>query len=224
GAALVADPEARELPRRHPRPDLQLPARPAGDPARGSDPAELPAGDLLHPHAPRAAARPRPDRRRPALLPPRRPGAEPARGAVGAELPGADTAAEGRAGGPHLPGRAPHLPRPLATRLMGLDADPRRAAPPRTLSGDVVATVAAFGIVAILGIGLVGGFRASPWLDDTWYFWLPKGRALDLAGLDPRLWTPQPALHMLFGHDYESLTFIRPDNPLWWSILLNLDM
>jgi len=111
-----------------------------------------------------------------------------------------------------------------ARRFVRLDADPRRAAPPRTLSGDVVATVAAFGIVAILGIGLVGGFRASPWLDDTWYFWLPKGRALDLAGLDPRLWTPQPALHMLFGHDYESLTFIRPDNPLWWSILLNLDM
>jgi hypothetical protein len=111
-----------------------------------------------------------------------------------------------------------------ASRFVRLDADPRPARPPRTLTGDVVVTAAAFGIVAILGIGLVGGFRASPWLDDTWYFWLPKGRALDLVGLDPRLWTPQPALHMIFGHDYESLTFIRPDNPLWWSILLNLDM
>jgi hypothetical protein len=29
---------------------------------------------------------------------------------------------------------------------------------------------------------------------------------------------------MVFGNDYESLWFIRPDNPLWWSILLNLDM
>ena len=29
---------------------------------------------------------------------------------------------------------------------------------------------------------------------------------------------------MLFGNDYESLWFIRPDNPLWWSIHLNLDM
>jgi hypothetical protein len=29
---------------------------------------------------------------------------------------------------------------------------------------------------------------------------------------------------MVFGHDYESLWFIRPDNPLWWSILLNLDL
>jgi hypothetical protein len=45
-----------------------------------------------------------------------------------------------------------------------------------------------------------------------------------LVGLDPRLWRPDPALHMLFGNDYESLWFIRPDNPLWWSILLNLDV
>jgi hypothetical protein len=113
----------------------------------------------------------------------------------------------------------------LAARwFLDLDADPRRATPPRTRLEDAIVTAAAFGIVAILGIGLVGGFRASPWLDDTWYFWLPKGRALDLVGLDPRLWTPKPNLHMLFGHDYETLTFIRPDNPLWWSILLNLDM
>jgi hypothetical protein len=105
-----------------------------------------------------------------------------------------------------------------------IDADPRAARPPATIVGDVVATIAAFGIVAILGFALVGGFRSSPWLDDTWYFWLPKGRALDLVGLDPRLWHPDPRLHMLFGHDYESLWFIRPDNPLWWSVLLNLDM
>src|SRR5438067_650644 len=111
-----------------------------------------------------------------------------------------------------------------AGRLVRLDADPRPGRPPRTRLGDAIATAAVFGIVAILGIGLVGGFRSSPWLDDTWYFWLPKGRALDLLGLDPRLWTPNTHLHMLFGNDYESLWFIRPDNPLWWSILLNLDM
>ncbi|HYY06906.1 MAG TPA: hypothetical protein VE997_10010, partial [Candidatus Limnocylindria bacterium] len=111
-----------------------------------------------------------------------------------------------------------------AGRIFRLDADPRRAVPPRGRLEDVVVTVAAFGIVAILGIALVGAFRSSPWLDDTWYFWLPKGRALDLVGLDPRLWTPDPQLHMLFGNDSESLWFIRPDNPLWWSILLNLDM
>jgi hypothetical protein len=76
----------------------------------------------------------------------------------------------------------------------------------------------------ILVLVLVGGFRSSPWLDDTWYFWLPKGRALDTVGLDPRLWRPDPSLHMIFGHDYESLYFIRPDNPLWWSVVLNLVM
>jgi hypothetical protein len=87
-----------------------------------------------------------------------------------------------------------------------------------------VTTIAAFGLVAVLGIALVGGFRSSPWLDDTWYFWLPKGRALDLLGLDPRLWHPNPRLHMVFGNDYESLWFIRPDNPLWWSAILNTDL
>jgi hypothetical protein len=74
----------------------------------------------------------------------------------------------------------------------------------------------------VLVLVLVGGFRSSPWLDDTWYFWLPKGRALDTLGLDPRLWRPDPSLHMVFGRDYESLYFIRPDNPLWWSVVLNL--
>src|SRR5919202_2068344 len=131
-------------------------------------------------------------------------------GLVAFGLTSAVLAAAGLAAGRLLPAR--------------LDADPRPAEPPATLSGDVVVTVAAFAIVAVLGIALVGGFRASPWLDDTWYFWLPKGRALDLLGLDPRLWTPDLRLHMIFGHDYESLWFVRPDNSLWWSILLNLDM
>jgi hypothetical protein len=111
-----------------------------------------------------------------------------------------------------------------AGRLFTLDADPRSARPPATIAGDVIVTASAFALVAILGFALVGGFRSSPWLDDTWYFWLPKGRALDLLGLTPRLWHPDPSLHMVFGNDYESLWFIRPDNPLWWSILLNLDM
>ena len=112
----------------------------------------------------------------------------------------------------------------LAGRRFRLDPDPRSATPPATVAGDVIVTVSAFALVAILGFALVGGFRSSPWLDDTWYFWLPKGRALDVLGLTPRLWHPNLALHMTFGHDYESLWFIRPDNPLCWSILLNLDM
>ena len=112
----------------------------------------------------------------------------------------------------------------LVGRRFRIDPDHRKAKPPRTIAGDAIVTVSAFALVAILGFALVGGFRSSPWLDDTWYFWLPKGRALDLLGLTPRLWHPNLGLHMTFGHDYESLWFIRPDNPLWWSILLNLDM
>ncbi|HEX6701852.1 MAG TPA: hypothetical protein VF101_14090 [Gaiellaceae bacterium] len=98
------------------------------------------------------------------------------------------------------------------------------AAPAPSRLADAVATAAAAGIAVVLVLVLVGGFRSSPWLDDTWYFWLPKGRALDTVGLDPRLWRPDPSLHMIFGRDYESLYFIRPDNPLWWSIVLNLVM
>ena len=111
-----------------------------------------------------------------------------------------------------------------AGRRFRLDARPLRATPPQTALGDVIVTVCAFALLAILGFALVGGFRSSPWLDDTWYFWLPKGRALDVLGLTPRLWHPDLSLHMVFGNDYESLWFIRPDNPLWWSVLLNLDM
>ena len=111
-----------------------------------------------------------------------------------------------------------------AGRRFRIDPDHRKAEPPRTIPTDVIVTVSAFALVAILGFALVGGFRSSPWLDDTWYFWLPKGRALDVLGLTPRLWHPNLSLHMTFGHDYESLWFIRSDNPLWWSILLNLDM
>ena len=103
-------------------------------------------------------------------------------------------------------------------------ARPATAPSPPSRLADAVATAAAAGIAVVLVLVLVGGFRSSPWLDDTWYFWLPKGRALDTVGLDPRLWRPDPSLHVFFGHDYESLYFIRPDNPLWWSVVLNLVM
>jgi hypothetical protein len=89
---------------------------------------------------------------------------------------------------------------------------------------DVVVTLAAFALVAVGVIALIGGFRSSPWLDDTWYFWLPKGRALDTVGLDPSLWTPDRRFTASYGDGLETLRFIRPDNPLWWSILLNAVM
>jgi len=95
----------------------------------------------------------------------------------------------------------------------------RRAAPaagpvlrPTSLVGDVVETVAIFGVCALLAVALVGAFRSSPWLDDTWFFWLPKGLLLQSHGLDARLFAP--------NHRFDF--FARDDNPLWWSIVLGL--
>jgi hypothetical protein len=99
-----------------------------------------------------------------------------------------------------------------------LDAPPASA--PRTLLEDAVVTVSAFGLVALGAIVLIGAFRSVPWLDDTWYFWLPKGRALDQIGLDPSLWRPDPHFTASYGDGQETLRFIRPDNPLWFSMLL----
>jgi hypothetical protein len=101
---------------------------------------------------------------------------------------------------------------------LSLDAPPAPA--PRTVLEDAVVTIAGFGLVALGAIVLVGGSRSVPWLDDTWYFWLPKGRALDLTGLDPSLWRPDPHFTAGYGDGQETLRFIRPDNPLWFSMLL----
>ena len=98
------------------------------------------------------------------------------------------------------------------------DAPPIRA--PRTLLEDALVTISAFGLVALSAIVFVGSFRSVPWLDDTWYFWLPKGRALDQIGLDPSLWRPDPHFTASYGDGQETLRFIRPDNPLWFSMLL----
>ena len=107
----------------------------------------------------------------------------------------------------------------LRRRLrLSLDAPPAPA--PRTLLEDAVVTISGFGLVALGAIVLVGGFRSVPWLDDTWYFWLPKGRALDQIGLDPSLWRPDPHFTASYGDGQETLRFIRPDNPLWFSMLL----
>jgi hypothetical protein len=92
--------------------------------------------------------------------------------------------------------------------------DARPVLRPRSLAGDVVETVAAFGVVALLVVALIGAFRSSPWLDDTWFFWLPKGMLLQQHGLDARLFANDP--HFEF--------FSRNDNPLWWSIVLALDV
>ena len=111
-----------------------------------------------------------------------------------------------------------------ALRSVDVSAHSLAAEPPRSRLEDALMTAAAFALAALLLVAVVGGFRSAAWLDDTWYFWLPKGRALDLVGLDPTLWRFDPRLQVSFGGGGEILTFIRPDNPLWWSILLNTVM
>jgi hypothetical protein len=74
---------------------------------------------------------------------------------------------------------------------------------------------ALFGLVAaVCLLGIVGGFRSSPWLDDAWGIWLPKGLALWHHGLDARLFVPNG----------EFVTFGVPDYPLWWSVVSSLDV
>jgi hypothetical protein len=77
-----------------------------------------------------------------------------------------------------------------------------------------VATAAAFGVAVLCLAAVVGGFRSSPWLDDAWGIWLPKGIALGAHGLDERLFVPNG----------EFVFFEVPDYPLWWAALAGLDV
>ncbi len=79
--------------------------------------------------------------------------------------------------------------------------------------GDGIATAAACAIAGILVLAVIGGFRSSPNLDDTWNMWLPKGLALAQGGLDARF----------FGAGTEYVSLPNPDYPFWWSLLANLD-
>jgi hypothetical protein len=72
--------------------------------------------------------------------------------------------------------------------------------------------VALAGLVCVLSLALVGGFRSSPWLDDSWGIWLPKGLALSGHGLDERLFAPNGSY----------VFFEVPDYPLWWSTVAAL--
>jgi hypothetical protein len=69
-------------------------------------------------------------------------------------------------------------------------------------------------IVAMCCVVLVAGFRSSPWLDDAWTFYLPKGIELSRGGLDERLFVPNSNF----------AAFTSPDRPLWWSIIGGLDV
>lgn len=77
---------------------------------------------------------------------------------------------------------------------------------------DTAAAVALAALVCVLSLALVGGFRSSPWLDDSWGIWLPKGIALSEHGLDERLFAPNGTY----------VFFEVPDYPLWWSTVAAL--
>jgi hypothetical protein len=102
-----------------------------------------------------------------------------------------------------------------ALALGGLAAGrrfPRRRETPAARSeplwGDALAAAAAAALAALACFALVGGFRSSPWLDDVWGFWIPKGMVLGSHGLVTPLWTGS-----------EGIQFSNPDYPLWWSIV-----
>ena len=90
----------------------------------------------------------------------------------------------------------------VATRVLG-----RTQEPPPSARLETAGAVALSAVVCVLALALVGGFRSSPWLDDSWGIWLPKGLALSAHGLDARLFAPN-GTYVSFG---------VPDYPLWWS-------
>jgi hypothetical protein len=95
-----------------------------------------------------------------------------------------------------------------------LAAPPAPARGPSSEGARLVALAAGYAVVVVCALALVGGFRSSPWLDDVWGIWLPKGVALAEVGLDLRLFAPNSVY----------VPFEVLDYPLWWSILLALDM
>lgn len=102
----------------------------------------------------------------------------------------------------------------VAARLVRPRATGTTAVEPTSAPLEALATGAACGVAALSALALVGGFRSSPWLDDAWGIWLPKGVVLARAGLDPRLFAPN-GTYVHFG---------VLDYPLWWSVLAGLDV
>jgi hypothetical protein len=99
----------------------------------------------------------------------------------------------------------------LAARRWRLPAS-TPAPPPSSPLEEAVAIVAGFAASAVALLGAIGASRSSPWLDDAWGIWLPKGIALTELGLDERLFAPN-GTYAVFG---------VLDYPLWWSALTGL--
>jgi hypothetical protein len=74
-----------------------------------------------------------------------------------------------------------------------------------------IATAAAVALVSVVVLVVIGGFRSTPTLDDTWTMWLPKGRLLGSVGLDSRFFLEGTAFQ----------PFASPDHPFWWSLATN---
>jgi hypothetical protein len=90
-----------------------------------------------------------------------------------------------------------------------------RAREDRRGTAVVIAETAFFtALAAVAIILLIGGVRSSPWLDDVWAIWVPKGHTLDRIGLDPRVFVPEPRY----------LGFGVPQYPLWWPSITGLDL
>jgi hypothetical protein len=91
---------------------------------------------------------------------------------------------------------------------------PQHASESRSPLAIIVSTAGAYGVAAVCGLMLFAAFRSSPWLDDSWTFWLPKGIDLAHAGLDHRRFTEDPTY----------VQFTNLSYPIWWSVITGLAM
>jgi len=91
---------------------------------------------------------------------------------------------------------------------------PQPASESRSPLAIIVSTAGAYGVAAVCGLMLFAAFRSSPWLDDSWTFWLPKGIDLAHTGLDHRRFTEDPTYVQ-----FTSLSY-----PIWWSVITGLAM
>ena len=81
-------------------------------------------------------------------------------------------------------------------------------------AGATVEAAAATIVACVCVLTVFAAFRSSPWLNDSYSFWLPKGLLLAGNGLDERWFTESDRY---FG-------FIHADYPLWWSIVSGVEM
>jgi hypothetical protein len=77
-----------------------------------------------------------------------------------------------------------------------------------------VSAFAAAGLAVVSALLIVAAFRSSPWLDDTWFRWLPRGLQVQRLGADAHV--------LAAGHGYYG--YAEGSYPLWWSILIALSV